>query len=110
MTLMRPEVIRFAGDVTAIVRANGVAAHLSCRQLAVLFAVNEAHGSATIRGLSETLSLSKPVVCRALDGLGRLGLIYRRRSKFDKRDRIASITPEAIRFFAGLAALFNTEE
>lgn len=110
MTLLRPDVIRFAGNITAIVRVDSVSALMTCRQFAVLFAVNEARGSATVRGLAADLNLTKPVITRAVDSLVGLGLTHRRRCKTDRRDVFISITPKAITFFAELAALFNTEE
>jgi len=51
---------------------------LTNRQMALLMLVYLTPGPHTVRGLAQTLSVSKPVVTRALNTLGGLG--YRTRS------------------------------
>jgi DNA-binding MarR family transcriptional regulator len=50
--------------------------------LLTVYTVNLPH---TVRELSESLNISKPAVSRALDRLGQLGYIRRRRDDYDRR-------------------------
>lgn len=58
---------------------------LSARQMAILLTVYTLAPPHTVRGLSESLNISKPAVSRALDRLGTLGYIRRRRDDYDRR-------------------------
>ena len=40
----------------------------------------------TVRGLAAKLGVTKPAITRALDSLGRMGLLTRRRDDLDKRN------------------------
>ena len=55
----------------ASVRGDGP--DLSARQMAILLTVYTMPPPHTVRGLSETLNISKPAISRALDRLGQLG-------------------------------------
>ena len=59
---------------------------LSCRQMAVLLTVYLEPPPHTVRGLAAKLGVTKPVITRALDTMGRLGLLDRRRDEADRRD------------------------
>ena len=54
---------------------------LSARQMAVLLTVYLEPPPHTVRGLAEKLGVTKPVITRALDSMGRLGLLTRRRDE-----------------------------
>ena len=58
---------------------------LSARQMSILLTVYTQAPPHTVRGLSESLNISKPAVSRALDRLGTLGYIRRRRDDYDRR-------------------------
>ncbi len=58
---------------------------LSARQMSILLTVYTLAPPHTVRGLSESLNISKPAVSRALDRLGTLGYIRRRRDDYDRR-------------------------
>ena len=58
---------------------------LSARQMSILLTVYTLSPPHTVRGLSETLRISKPAVSRALDRLAALGFIRRRRDEYDRR-------------------------
>lgn len=58
---------------------------LSARQMAILLTVYTEPPPHTVRGLSETLNISKPAISRALDRLGQLGFARRRRDEYDRR-------------------------
>lgn len=59
---------------------------LSQRQLGVLLTVYTAPPPHTIRSLSETLNVSKPAICRAVDALSALDLIRRKKDEEDRRN------------------------
>ena len=59
---------------------------LSARQMALMLTVYVIDPPHTVRGIAETLNISKPAVVRALDTLGRLDLVRRRRDPNDRRN------------------------
>lgn len=59
---------------------------LTARQMAVLLTVYLEPPPHTVRGLAAKLGVTKPVVTRALDTMGRLGLVTRRRDDADRRN------------------------
>jgi DNA-binding MarR family transcriptional regulator len=59
---------------------------LSARQMAVILTVYFTHGPHTVKDLSNSLNIAKPAITRALDRLGHLGFVKRRRDKDDKRN------------------------
>lgn len=83
---LRPsQALRLWHDVTFdLVRAD--ARDLTLRQMAVLLAVYLDPPPHTVRGLAEKLGVTKPVITRALDTMGRLGLVTRRRDETDRRN------------------------
>lgn len=58
---------------------------LSARQMSILLTVYTQAPPHTVRGLSDSLNISKPAISRALDRLGQLGYIRRRRDDYDRR-------------------------
>ena len=67
---------------------------LTARQMAVLLTVYLEPPPHTVRGLAAKLGVTKPVVTRALDTMGRLGLLNRRRDESDKRNVLVQRTLE----------------
>jgi DNA-binding MarR family transcriptional regulator len=65
---------------------------LSARQLAVLLTVYLEPPPHTVRGLAAKLAVTKPVITRALDSMGKLGLIARRRDEADRRNVVIQRT------------------
>ena len=59
---------------------------LTNRQMAILLQVYQNPGPHTVRGLAKILSVSKPVVTRALNTLGGLGYLRRERDQDDRRN------------------------
>ena len=71
--------------ITLMVRSDQGVRDLTSRQLAIfLEAYTEKDGTLTVRGLAESLGVTKPVITRALDRLTELGYVYR---EVDLRDR-----------------------
>lgn len=67
-------------------------ADLSSRQIALLLTVYLDMPPHTVRGLARRLSVSKPVITRALDTLGKLELVARRPDETDRRSIIVQRT------------------
>ena len=59
---------------------------LTFRQMAVLLTVYLEPPPHTVRGLAQKLGVTKPVITRALDTMGRLGFVTRRRDEADRRN------------------------
>jgi DNA-binding MarR family transcriptional regulator len=59
---------------------------LTNRQMALMLIVYLTPGPHTVRGLAETLGVSKPVITRALNTLGSLGYLRRVRDETDRRN------------------------
>jgi DNA-binding MarR family transcriptional regulator len=65
---------------------------LSARQMAVLLTVYLEPPPHTVRGLAQKLGVTKPAITRALDTMGRLGLLARRRDEADRRNVLVQRT------------------
>ncbi|MEZ2408502.1 DNA-binding MarR family transcriptional regulator [Bosea sp. OAE752] len=67
-------------------------ADLSARQTAILLTVYLELPPHTVRGLARQLGVTKPVITRALDTLGKLGLLTRKRDEEDRRNVVIQRT------------------
>lgn len=67
-------------------------ADLSARQTAILLTVYLELPPHTVRGLAQQLGVTKPVITRALDTLGKLGLLTRKRDEADRRNVVIQRT------------------
>ena len=65
---------------------------LTARQMAVLLLVYMAEAPHTVRGLADSLNISKPAVTRALDKLGKLEFLRRKKDDFDRRSVLVQRT------------------
>lgn len=80
---------------------------MTTRQMAVLLHVYLAEPPHTVRGLAATLGISKPAVTRALNRLGELGYIRRKKDEEDRRSILVQRTVAGsvfLREFADIAA------
>ncbi|MBY0564170.1 MAG: MarR family transcriptional regulator [Hyphomonadaceae bacterium] len=75
---------------------------LTARQLAVLMTVRLQPGPHTVRGLAAALNVGKPAITRALDTLGRLGFVQRRRDPKDGRNVFVERTEKGDAFLEQL--------
>lgn len=71
---------------------------LSARQLTILLTIYLEPPPHTVRGLASKLSVTKPVITRALDTMGRIGLLSRRRDEADRRNVIVQRTVKGALF------------
>ena len=76
---------------------------LSMRQMSILLTVYLEAPPHTVRGLAARLNVSKPVITRALDSMGKHGLISRRRDEADKRNVLIQRTVDGVLFVERLA-------
>jgi DNA-binding MarR family transcriptional regulator len=81
---------------------------LSARQIAVLLTVYLEAPPHTVRGLAGKLGVGKPVITRALDTMGRTGLLARRRDEGDRRNVIVERTAAGARYVERLATVIAT--
>lgn len=91
---LRPsQALKLWHDVTlGLVRAENT--DLSARQMTVLLTVYLEPPPHTVRGLAAKLGVTKPAITRALDTMGRMKLLDRRRDKKDKRNVVVVRTVE----------------
>lgn len=80
---------------------------LSSRQLAILLTVYLEQPPHTVRGLAQRLNVTKPVITRALDSMGELDLVARRRDPADRRNVIVQRTVKGSLYLQRLADLFS---
>jgi DNA-binding MarR family transcriptional regulator len=80
---------------------------LTNRQMAILLLVYLVDGPHTVRGLAGRLGVSKPVVTRALNTLGALSYIRRRRDDTDLRNIFVERTGPGQDFLDRFAALIE---
>ncbi|MBI1182388.1 MAG: MarR family transcriptional regulator [Alphaproteobacteria bacterium] len=81
---------------------------LTARQMAILLTVYLTPPPHTVRGLAGRLDITKPVVTRALDTLGRLNLLKRRRDMADKRNVLIERTPFGSTYLGQLSDIIVT--
>lgn len=89
---LRPsQALRLWHDVTLDL-VHDDAADLSPRQQAVLLTVYLQPPPHTVRDLAAKLRVTKPAITRALDTMGRLGLLSRKRDQADRRNVVVQRT------------------
>lgn len=74
---------------------------LTNRQMALMLLVYLTPGPHTVRGLAARLSVSKPVITRALNTLGALGYLRRVRDEADRRNVFVAKTGNGQDFLEG---------
>lgn len=75
------------------------------RQLAILLTVYIEHPPHTVRGLAKKLGVTKPVITRALDSMGKHAIIARRRDETDRRNVIIQRTVQGALYVETLGDL-----
>jgi DNA-binding MarR family transcriptional regulator len=78
---------------------------LSVRQMCILLTVYLEAPPHTVRDLARKLNVSKPVITRALDSMGKLGLVTRRRDDEDKRNVLIQRTVKGALYLERLSDL-----
>lgn len=80
---------------------------LSARQMTVLLTVYLEPPPHTVRGLAAKLNVTKPVITRALDTMGRLDLLNRKRDPADRRNVLVQRTVKGALFVERLADIIS---
>jgi DNA-binding MarR family transcriptional regulator len=102
---MRPaQALKLWHDVSlALVRAREP--DLSVRQVTILITIYLEPQPHTVRALADKLGVTKPVITRALDTMGRLGLVSRKRDPADRRNVLVQRTVSGALFLERLGDL-----
>jgi len=80
---------------------------LTQRQIAILLEVYLTPPPHTIRDLAAKLEVTKPVITRALDILGHIGLVDRRRDETDRRNVLVQRTVDGSNYVERLGDLVS---
>ena len=80
---------------------------LSVRQICILLTIYLEAPPHTVRDLASKLDVSKPVITRALDSMGKLGLVSRRRDDEDKRNVLVQRTVKGALYLERLSDLIS---
>lgn len=95
---LRPtQALRLWHDVALALVHDGTL-DLTSRQMTILLTVYLEPPPHTVRGLAAKLVVTKPVITRALDTMGELGLLTRRRDEADRRNVVIQRTVEGALF------------
>lgn len=76
---------------------------LSVRQMSILLTIYLEAPPHTVRDLARKLGVTKPVVTRALDTMGKLELVSRRRDEKDRRNVLVQRTVKGALYLERLA-------
>ncbi len=102
---MRPgQALRLWHDV-ALAQVLDDEPDLSVRQMTVLVTVYLEPQPHTVRALAAKLGVTKPVITRALDTMGRHGLVRRKRDPKDRRNVLVQRTVNGALFLERLGDL-----
>lgn len=91
LTLRPSQALKLWHDVTLDLVKDGEQ-DLSARQTAILLTIYLETPPHTVRGLAAKLGVTKPAITRALDTMGKMELVSRRRDEMDRRNVIVQRT------------------
>ena len=80
---------------------------LSVRQICILLTIYLEAPPHTVRDMAAKLTVSKPVITRALDSMGKLGLVTRRRDETDRRNVLIQRTVKGALYLERLSDLIS---
>jgi DNA-binding MarR family transcriptional regulator len=98
------QALRLWHDV-ALALVNSREPDLSVRQLSILTTIYLDPQPHTVRALAAKLGVTKPVITRALDTMGRQGLVTRKRDPADRRNVMVQRTVNGALFLERLGDL-----
>ena len=104
---MRPEQALRLWHASALALVRDEMPDLTIRQFAILLTVYLEPPPHTVRGLAARLGVTKPVITRALDTMGQMQLLKRRRDERDRRNVIIQRTVEGALFLEQLGDLIR---
>ncbi len=100
--LTSAQALRLWHDV-ALSMVRGGESDLSQRQISILLTIYLEAPPHTVRDLAKKLGVSKPVITRALDTMGKLDLVSRRRDEKDRRNVLIQRTVNGALYLERLA-------
>lgn len=106
---MRPEQALRLWHAATLAMVRDDKPDLTIRQFAVLLSVYLEPPPHTVRGLAAKLGVTKPVVTRALDTMGNMKLLKRRRDERDRRNVIIQRTLEGSLFLEHVGDLVRVQ-
>ena len=106
--LSTPQALRLWHHV-ALAQVRDAEPDLSTRQMTILLSIYLESPPHTVRALAAKLDVSKPVITRALDAMGKLGLVTRRRDVTDLRNVLIQRTVEGSLYLERLADLVSAK-
>jgi DNA-binding MarR family transcriptional regulator len=92
-----------------LAQVHGDEPDLSVRQISILLAIYLHAPPHTVRALAQALKVSKPVITRALDSMGKVGLVTRKRDESDKRNVLVQRTVKGALYLERLADLISAK-
>jgi DNA-binding MarR family transcriptional regulator len=98
------QALRLWHDVS-LAQVRGSEPDLSARQISILITIYLDPQPHTVRALAAKLGVTKPVVTRALDTMGRYGLVTRKRDPADRRNVLVQRTVKGSLYLERLADL-----
>ena len=90
-------------QATSLIQVQDNAPDLTLRQMTILLSIYLEPPPHTVRGLAAKLQVTKPVITRALDTMGRLKLVDRKRDEKDRRNVIIQRTVEGALYLERMA-------
>ena len=90
-----------------LAQVRGQEPDLSQRQLTILLTIYLQPPPHTVRGLAAKLGVSKPVITRALDAMGKFALVSRKRDDKDKRNVLVQRTVKGALYLERFADLIS---
>lgn len=96
------QALRLWHDV-ALDRVRSDRGDLTERQMLILLTIYLENPPHTVRGLAAKLGVTKPVITRALDTMGSMGLVNRKRDPADRRNVIIQRTVDGALYIEALA-------
>lgn len=90
-------------QATSLIQVQDNAPDLTLRQMTILLSIYLEPPPHTVRGLAAKLQVTKPVITRALDTMGRLKLVDRKRDEKDMRNVIIQRTVEGALYLERMA-------
>lgn len=106
IALQTGQALKFWHDVNIALVHDGEH-DLSARQIVILLTIYLEPAPHTVRGLAAKLGVTKPVITRALDTMGALDLVTRRRDEKDRRNVMVQRTVKGAVAIDRLAQLIS---
>ena len=100
---LRPAQALKLWQTTSLIQVKDNAPDLTLRQMTILLSIYLEQPPHTVRGLAAKLQVTKPVITRALDTMGRLKLVDRKRDENDRRNVIIQRTVEGALYLEQMA-------